>query len=200
MFSSWGSRNFRNRSSSSFSHTTVSSLMMGGASSTFVWEITFVFLGARGFVGCVRLRGAGTPPDMLKRLNAATRVRCVYMTHNHQSTFNMSFFIFNALSKRPPLPRPRFASDETTRDPSTSVYVGQTRPRLETERAIDWNRSSRSRWDPTIHWPTCDDNEDTSTPPCDKRIVSYKSRGWVDGNNATNASRTGTRRIRPSRG
>ena len=90
-FSSWGSRNFRNRSSSSFSHTTVSSLMMGGASSTFVWETTFVFLGARGFVGCVRLRGAGTPSDMLKRLNAATRVRCVHMTHDNQSTFNMSF-------------------------------------------------------------------------------------------------------------
>ena len=66
--------------------------MMGGASSIFVWEITLVFLGARGFVGCVRLRGAGTPSDMLKRLNAATRVRCVYMTHNHQSTFNMSFY------------------------------------------------------------------------------------------------------------
>ena len=65
--------------------------MMGGASSIFVWEITFVFLGARGFVGCVRLRGAGTPSDMLKRLNAATRVRCVYMTHHYQSTFNMSF-------------------------------------------------------------------------------------------------------------
>ena len=65
--------------------------MMGGASSIFVWEITFVFLGARGFVGCVRLRGAGTPSDMLNRLNAATRVRCVYMIHNHQSTLNMSF-------------------------------------------------------------------------------------------------------------
>ena len=79
------------------------------------WEITFVFLGARGFVGCVRLRGAGTPSDMLKRLNAATRVRCVYMTHNHQSTFNMTFFIFNDLSKRPLLlPRPRYASHETT--------------------------------------------------------------------------------------
>ena len=98
--------------------------MMGGASSIFVWEITFVFLGARGFVGCVRLRGAGTPSDMLKRLNAATRVRCVYMTHNHQSTFNMSCFIFNDLSTRPLLPRPRYASDETTRDPSTSVYFG----------------------------------------------------------------------------
>ena len=94
MFSSRGSRNFRNRSSSSFSHTTVSSLMMGRASSTFDWETTFVFLRARGFVGCVRLRGAGTPSDMLKRLNAATRVRYVYMTHNHQSTFNMSFFYF----------------------------------------------------------------------------------------------------------
>ena len=92
-FLSWGSRNVRNRSSSSFSHTTVSSLMIGGASSTFVWEITFVFLGARGFVGCVRLRGAGTPSDMLRRLNAATRVRCVYMTHDHQSTFNMSFLL-----------------------------------------------------------------------------------------------------------
>ena len=66
--------------------------MMGGASSIFVWEITFVFLGARGFVGCVRLRGTGTPSDMLKRLNAATRARCVYMTHNHQSTLNMSFY------------------------------------------------------------------------------------------------------------
>ena len=122
-FSSWGSRNVRNRSSSSFSHTVVSWLMMGGASSIFVWEITFVLLGARGFVGCVRLRGAGTPSDMLKRLNAATRVRCVYMTHTHQSTFNMSCFIFNDLSTRPLLlPRPRFASDETTRDPSTSVY------------------------------------------------------------------------------
>ena len=52
---------------------------------------TFVFLGARGFVGCVRLRGADTPSDMLKRLNTATRVRCVYMTHDHQSTFKMSF-------------------------------------------------------------------------------------------------------------
>ena len=175
--------------------------MMGGASSIFVWETTFVFLGARGFVGCVRLRGAGTPSDMLKRLNAATRVRCVYMTHNHQSTFNMSFYFFNDLSKRPLLPRPRFASDETTRDPSTSVYVGQTRPNFGTYRAaIDWDRSSRSRWDPTIHWPTCDDNEDTSTPPCDKRIVSYKSRGWVDGNKPANASHTGTARIRSSRG
>ena len=199
-FSSWGSRNVRNRSSSSFSHTTVSSLMMGGASSTFVWETTFVFLGARGFVGWVRLRGAGTPSDMLKQLNTATRARCVYMTYDHQSTFNMSFFIFNDLSKRPLLPRPRFASNGTTRDPSTSLYVGQTSPHLETERAIDWYRSSRSRWDPTIRWPTCDDNKDTSIPPCDERIVSYKSRGWVDGNNPTNASRTGTRRVHPSRG
>ena len=53
-------------------------------------------------------------------------------------------FIFNDLSKRP-LPRPRLAPDRTTRNLSTSVYFGQTRPRLETTRAIDWHRSSRSR-------------------------------------------------------
>ena len=173
--------------------------MMGGASSTFVWETTFFLEGARGFVGYVRLRGAGTPSDMLRRLNATTCVRCVYMTPDNQSESNMSFFIFNDLSKRP-LPRPRLASNGTTRDPSTSVYDGQTRSHPETGRAIDWYRSSRSRWDPTTHWPTYDDNEDTSTPPCEKRIVSYRSRGWVDGNNPTNASRTGTRRVRPSRG
>ena len=91
MFSSGGSRNVRNRSSSSFSHTVVSSLMMGGGFFDFRLGNYFCFLRARGFVGCVRLRGAGTPSDMLKRLNAAMRVRCAYMTHNHQSTFNMSF-------------------------------------------------------------------------------------------------------------
>ena len=114
--------------------------MMGGASSIFVWETTFVFLGARGFVGCVRLRRAGTPSDMLKRLNAATRVRCVYMTQPPINIQHVILFFFNDLSKRPLLPRPRFASDETTRDPSTSVYVGQTRPNFGTYRAaIDWD-------------------------------------------------------------
>ena len=44
--------------------------------------------------------------------------------------------LFNDLTKRP-LPRLRSASDGTTCDPSTSVYFGQTRPRLETRRAID---------------------------------------------------------------
>ena len=65
--------------------------MMGGTSSIFVWETTFFLEGTRGFVGCVRLRGAGTFSDMLRRLNAATRVRCVYMTPDNQSEANMSF-------------------------------------------------------------------------------------------------------------
>ena len=118
--------------------------MMGGASSTFVWETTFVLLGVRGFVGCIRLRGAGTPSDMLRRLNAATRVHCVYMTPDNQSDSTCLYFIFDALSKRPHLPRSRLASDKTTRDPSTLVYFGQTRPHLGTTQAIDWYRSSRS--------------------------------------------------------
>ena len=142
--SSWGSCNVQNRSFNSFSHITVSFPMMGGASWTFVWETTFVFLGARGFVGCIRLHGAGTPSDMLRRLNAATRVRCVYMTPDNQSESTCLYFIFNALSKRPHLSRSRLPSDETTRDPSMLVYFGQTRPHLRTTRAIDWYRCSRS--------------------------------------------------------
>ena len=31
-------------------------------------------------------------------------------------------------------------------------------------------------------------------------VVVVKSRGWVDGNNPTNASQTDTGRVRPSRG
>ena len=78
--SSWGSRNVRSRSSSSFSQTTVSSMMVGGASSILGCWMAFFLEWARGFVGCVRLRGAGTSSNMLRRLNAAARVRCVYMT------------------------------------------------------------------------------------------------------------------------
>ena len=54
------------------------------------------------------------------------------MTPDNQSDPTCLYFIFNDLSKRPPLPRPRLASDGTTRDPSTLVYFGQTRPYLGT--------------------------------------------------------------------
>ena len=69
-------------------------MIVGGASLTFVWETIFFLEGARGFVGCVRLRGAGTPSDMLKRLNAATRVRSVYMTPYNQSDEIQHVFYF----------------------------------------------------------------------------------------------------------
>ena len=93
--------------------------------------------GQGGFVGCVRLRGAGTSSDMLRRLNAATRVRSRLYDTLKPIRSNIVFFIFNDLAKRPPLPRPKLASDGTTRDPSTSVYFGQTRPHLGMTRAID---------------------------------------------------------------
>ena len=67
-------------------------MIVGGASSTLVWETTFFLEGARGFVGCVRLRGADTPSDMLRQLNAAMRVRCVYMTPDNQSDPTCLFY------------------------------------------------------------------------------------------------------------
>ena len=112
-------------------------MIVGGAYSTFVWETTFFLEGAGGFVGLVRLRGAGTPSDMLRRLNAVTRVRSRLYDTLQPIRSNIVFFIFNDLAKHPPLPRPGLASNGTTRDPSTSVYFGQTRPHLGMTQAID---------------------------------------------------------------
>lgn len=101
--------------------------------------------------------------------------------------------LFNNLTKSPLCPR--LASIGVTRDLSRSVCFGQMRPQLRRTRAIDWDGSSLSQWDPTSRSPTYDGNEDT---PCDETRESDMSDGWVDGNNASNASQTEISRVRLS--